>query len=61
MYSMKNLTPVKDVQGPIAGPVNYELLDYMHLHDDVIVAYDSGNKYVKVSKSTVNISWDIHR
>ena len=61
MYSMNDMEPVSDVQGPVSGPVNYDLLHYMHMHDDVLVAYDSGNKYVKTSQCTVSVSWDIHR
>lgn len=61
MYSMNDMIPVTDVQGPIAGPVDYDLLDYMHTHNDILVAYRNGNKYVKTNKSTISVSWDIHR
>ena len=61
MFNTDDMIPISNVQGPIAGPINNELLDYMHTHNDVIVAYDSGNKYVKKSKVTISVSWDIHR
>lgn len=61
MYSMNDMTPVTNVQGPIAGPIDYELLDKMHHKGGPLVAYKNGNKYVKISSSTISISWDIHR
>lgn len=61
MYSMNDMTPVTNVQGPIAGPIDYDLLDEMHHPNGVLVAYKNGNKYVKINKSTISVSWDIHR
>lgn len=61
MYSMNDMIPVTNVQGPIAGPVDYELLEEMHKPNGILVAYKNGNKYVKISTSTISVSWDIHR
>lgn len=55
------MTPVTNVQGPIAGSIDYELLDEMHRPDGVLVAYKNGYKYVKINATTVSVSWDIHR
>ena len=61
MYSMNDMIPIQNVEGPMAGPIDYELLDEMHRKDGPRVAYKNGNKYVKISPSTISISWDIHR
>ena len=61
MYSMNDMEPISGVQGPIAGPVDYELLEEMHKPNGVLVAYKNGNKYVKINSCTISISWDIHR
>lgn len=61
MYSMNDMTPVTNVQGPIAGSIDYELLDEMHRPDGVLVAYKNGYKYVKINSTTISVSWDIHR
>lgn len=59
MYSMKDMEPISGVQGPIAGPINRELIDKMY-KENIPVAYNSGNKYVRQSDTTISISWDIH-
>lgn len=59
IMNTEDLKTITNVAGPKHGPINHELIDKMY-DENIIIAYDSGNKYVKKNNTTISVSWDIH-
>ena len=60
MYSMNDMTPITNVQGPIAGPIDQSIIRLMRTYN-IPVMYKYGLKYIQNSDVQISISWDIHR
>ena len=54
------MTPITNVQGPIAGPIDQSIIRLMRTYN-IPVMYKYGLKYVQNSDVQISISWDIHR